>query len=377
MEMAPLPPGYRFQPTDAELILYYLKRKILGKKLRPNPVTEIDIYQFAPWDLPGKSSMPTGDLQWYFFCTCGRKYPTGSRTNRSNQAGHWKATGKDRKVVCNSRTVGMKRTLVFHAGKGRKEKRTDWVMHEYRLVESEVPNAGVRLDDFVLCKVYQKSGPGPRIGEQYGAPLEEEEEEMNDANGEAYCLSHSSAPGPSHGGVLNFAGQSVSDGGRVSLSLLSANNGKSSSSGVRPDRASHPDVNWDRIHIQQLADILGFLSTNPVGQDGPPSDSTAYHDTEALFDDSEAIFDIADQVVPSSLVSLCKQCDSCGVRLVDPFLEPVAGEVYLELNDLLLCHAGHVPHGSSHEGPQHWIRQRPFVHSSSAASGTVSAAVSG
>lgn len=228
---------------------------------------------------------------------------------------------------------------------------------------------------------------------------------MNDANGEAYCLSHSSAPGPSHGGVLNFAGQSVSDGGRVSLSLLSANNGKSSSSGVRPDRASHPDVNWDRIHIQQLADILGFLSTNPVGQDGPPvnflsvscyllyahsvnsiltfclvwmqSDSTAYHDTEALFDDSEAIFDIADQVVPSSLVSLCKQCDSCGVRLVDPFLKPVAGEVYLELNDLLLCHAGHVPHGSSHEGPQHWIRQRPFVHSSSAASGTVSAAVSG
>ena len=89
--------------------------------------------------------MPTGDLQWYFFCTCGREYPTGSRTNRSNQAGHWKATGKDRKVVYNSRTVGMKRTLVFHAGKGRKEKRTDWVMHEYRLVESEIPNAGVRL----------------------------------------------------------------------------------------------------------------------------------------------------------------------------------------------------------------------------------------
>jgi hypothetical protein len=51
--MAPLPPGYRFQPTDAELTLYYLKRKILGKKLRRNPVTEIDIYQFAPWDLPG------------------------------------------------------------------------------------------------------------------------------------------------------------------------------------------------------------------------------------------------------------------------------------------------------------------------------------
>lgn len=91
------------------------------------------------------------------------------------------------------------------------------------------------------------------------------------------------------------------------------------------------------------------------------SDSTTNHDTEALFDDSEAIFDITDQVVPSSLVNLCKQCDSCGVRLVDPLLEPVAGELYLELNDLPLCHAGHVPEGSSqalvllngacHEGP--------------------------
>lgn len=124
-------------------------------------------------------------------------------------------------------------------------------------------------DDFVLCKVYKKNGPGPKIGEQYGSPFEEEEEEMNDANGDAYCLSHSSAPGPRHGGVFNSAGQSVSDCGRVSLSLLSAKNGKSSSSGVRPDRASRPDVNWDRIHIQQLADIMGCLSTNPVGQDCP------------------------------------------------------------------------------------------------------------
>jgi hypothetical protein len=91
------------------------------------------------------------------------------------------------------------------------------------------------------------------------------------------------------------------------------------------------------------------------------SDSTAYHDTEVVLDDSEAIFDMTDQVVPSSLVSLCKQCYSCGVRLVDPLLEQVAGEVYLELNDLRLCHAGHVPDGSSqmlvllngacHEGP--------------------------
>lgn len=137
-------------------------------------------------------------------------------------------------MVYDNRTVGMKRTLVFHAGKAPKGTRTDWVMYEYRLVEGEIPDAGVRLDDSVLCKVHKKSGLGPKIGEQYGAPFEEED--LNDANGDASCLSPSvppaaphSAPGPSHGGVLNSAGQQLAavsntnGGGGASLSLSPAN----------------------------------------------------------------------------------------------------------------------------------------------------------
>ncbi|KAE8776853.1 NAC domain-containing protein 78 [Hordeum vulgare] len=355
MDMPPLPPGYRFHPTDVELTLYYLKRKLLGKKLHCNAVAEVDIYKFPPWELPAKSSMPTGDLQWYFFCTRGRKYSVGYRTNRSTEGGYWKATGKDRQVVYENRTVGMKRTLVFHAGKAPKGTRTDWVMYEYRLAQGEIPDAGVRLDDSVLCKVHKKSGLGPKIGEQYGVPFEEVEEELNDAKGDASCLSPSAPPaapqsasGPSRGDVLNSAGEQL-----VSLSLSPSNNGESAASGARPDRASCPDVNWDSIHVHQLADIIGHISTNPVGQDGPSSDlTTANQDTEALSDNSESIFDIAHQVVPSSLgSSLCKQCDKCGVRLVDPLLEPVAGEPYVELNDLLSrCGAaGHVRDGSSSE----------------------------
>lgn len=33
----------------------------------------------------------------------------------------------------------------------------------------------VEQDAFVLCRVFQKSGTGPKNGEQYGAPFEEEE----------------------------------------------------------------------------------------------------------------------------------------------------------------------------------------------------------
>jgi hypothetical protein len=58
MAMTSLPPGFRFHPTDVELTVYYLKRKLLGKKLRCNAVTDIDLYKFAPWDLPGEFSLP-------------------------------------------------------------------------------------------------------------------------------------------------------------------------------------------------------------------------------------------------------------------------------------------------------------------------------
>lgn len=53
MSQAMLPPGFRFHPTDEELILYYLKRKVMGKKFQFMPISEVELYKFAPWDLPG------------------------------------------------------------------------------------------------------------------------------------------------------------------------------------------------------------------------------------------------------------------------------------------------------------------------------------
>ncbi|KAI4373057.1 hypothetical protein MLD38_011223 [Melastoma candidum] len=53
-------------------------------------------------------------------------------------------------------------------------------MHEYRLTDEELEKAGVPQDAFVLCRIFQKSGPGPKNGEQYGAPFVEEEWEDDD-----------------------------------------------------------------------------------------------------------------------------------------------------------------------------------------------------
>ncbi|XVE55079.1 hypothetical protein DITRI_Ditri03aG0132100 [Diplodiscus trichospermus] len=170
-----LPPGFRFHPTDEELVLYYLKRKICKRKLKLDIIKETDVYQWDPEELPAQSILKTGDRQWFFFSPRDRKYPNGARSNRATRYGYWKATGKDRNVTCNSRTVGVKKTLVFYRGRAPKGQRTDWVMHEYTLDEEELKRCQNVKDYYALYKVYKKSGPGPKNGEQYGAPFKEEE----------------------------------------------------------------------------------------------------------------------------------------------------------------------------------------------------------
>jgi hypothetical protein len=81
-----------------------------------------------------------GSREWYFFTPRDRKYPNGSRPNRSAGSGYWKATGADKAVPSEEsggRTVGIKKALVFYAGRAPRGVKTDWIMHEYRLAEAD------------------------------------------------------------------------------------------------------------------------------------------------------------------------------------------------------------------------------------------------
>ena len=49
-----LPPGFRFHPTDEELIMYYLKNQATSKPCPVSIIPEVDIYKFEPWELPGE-----------------------------------------------------------------------------------------------------------------------------------------------------------------------------------------------------------------------------------------------------------------------------------------------------------------------------------
>ncbi|KAL1537161.1 NAC domain-containing protein 45-like [Salvia divinorum] len=148
-----LPPGFRFHPTDEELVAYYLDRKINGGTIELDVIPEVDLYKCEPWDLPDKSFLPSKDMEWYFYGPRDRKYPNGSRTNRATRSGYWKATGKDRIVHSQKRPVGMKKTLVYYRGRAPHGVRTDWVMHEYRLTST----TSTLKDSYALCRVMKKN----------------------------------------------------------------------------------------------------------------------------------------------------------------------------------------------------------------------------
>ncbi|WRX07999.1 NAC domain - like 2 [Theobroma cacao] len=124
-------PGFRFHPTEEELVDYYLKGTAMG-------MAEI------------------GEREWYFFVPRERRAGHGGKPNRTTKTGYWKATGSDRHIRCPKEPreiVGLRKTLVFYTGKAPKGCRTDWVMNEYRLIS----NTNIATEDIVLAKIYRKA----------------------------------------------------------------------------------------------------------------------------------------------------------------------------------------------------------------------------
>ncbi|KAE8662519.1 Protein CUP-SHAPED COTYLEDON 3 [Hibiscus syriacus] len=150
---ATLPPGFRFHPSDEELVCHYLYKKIANEEVLKGTLVEIDLHTCEPWQLPEVAKLNANE--WYFFSFRDWKYATGFRTNRATTSGYWKVTGKDRTVIdpITQEVVGMRKTLVFYMNRAPNGIKTGWIMHEFRLETPHMPpKTGYCVESFIRAK---------------------------------------------------------------------------------------------------------------------------------------------------------------------------------------------------------------------------------
>ncbi|CAO2177796.1 unnamed protein product [Urochloa humidicola] len=196
-------PGVRFAPTDQDLIVHYLGRKLRGEPLPTDIVIDgYDAYAEHPEKLVAKLGEAV-DGAWYMFSPRDRKYAGGMRPQRdtSDGEGHWKAVEAEKQVLGGGadgkEVVGAKRGLTFHGhssqvdamGKRRRVKSksnpTRWKMVEFvssnssRAARDGAAPDPMLLNDCVLCKITYRSQRAARR-----APARGKVEEDGDGNGE-------------------------------------------------------------------------------------------------------------------------------------------------------------------------------------------------
>ncbi|XP_074557807.1 NAC domain-containing protein 7-like [Curcuma longa] len=156
-----IPPGFRFHPTDVELVDYYLRKKVGARRIDLDVIKVVDLYKIEPWDLQEICRFGVEEQnEWYFFSHKDKKYPTGTRTNRATTIGFWKATGRDKPIYSKLSLVGMRKTLVYYKGRAPNGLKSNWIMHEYRLEINE--NGPPQEEGWVVCRVFKKRVPTAR-----------------------------------------------------------------------------------------------------------------------------------------------------------------------------------------------------------------------
>ncbi|MBA0809723.1 hypothetical protein Gohar_025349 [Gossypium harknessii] len=266
-----LPPGFRFHPTDEELVVHYLKKKASSTPLPVAIIAEVDLYKFDPWELPAKATF--GEQEWYFFSPRDRKYPNGVRPNRAATSGYWKATGTDKPVLTSGGTqkVGVKKALVFYGGKPPKGIKTSWIMHEYRLADNKNNNKppgydfsnkknSLRLDDWVLCRIYKKNNTHRPLDQDKDDSIDDMLGSIqpsisigNQHNNPKFQFA-SKGTATSFGTLLENHEHSLFDGMMGNNSDEGINNGSMSQSIVNPLKRNLPSLFWtDETSIEPQA----------------------------------------------------------------------------------------------------------------------------
>ncbi|XP_050230177.1 NAC transcription factor 32-like [Mercurialis annua] len=178
------PSGYRFWPTDTQLILDYLHKKVHHQPLPLNRIMNVDLYKFNPGNL-ADIYKDYGEGEWYFFTPRDKN----NRRLRASGDGYWIGGEAAEPIRHNSIIIGRKNTFIFYIGKHPNGSSTDWIMNEFILenpppaplpnIDPDGQEPNPELDDCVLCQIYKECA---RFFSEDDEPESPRAEEIDDNN---------------------------------------------------------------------------------------------------------------------------------------------------------------------------------------------------
>ncbi|KAM6552761.1 hypothetical protein CsatB_013523 [Cannabis sativa] len=155
-----LPPGYVFAPSEEELIVDYLEKKVNGHSL-PMHINEDNVYLYNPWQLIQKYPLQRFDEGCLYLFSPLHKLSEGGnkRPSRSAGDGHYRSSRCYPIISSEGNTIGYETHLKFYMGKPSNkdddDNKTNWLLTEYRLMNKQPNNNNkTTLDECVLCKLY-------------------------------------------------------------------------------------------------------------------------------------------------------------------------------------------------------------------------------
>lgn len=143
------PPGFRFAPTEAELIMDYLQKKVMGQPIdyNPNPVMEIDLYgNEEPSQICRALGRAEHEELYVFTLVRSKSGAGGAHMSRRAGNGTWKGNHKAKPCFDHMGThIGCRTTLNFF---DNMSKRTSWIMHQYTLPHQQ--------QGWTLCRIHNE-----------------------------------------------------------------------------------------------------------------------------------------------------------------------------------------------------------------------------
>ncbi|XP_069153742.1 NAC domain-containing protein 104-like [Solanum lycopersicum] len=149
-----LPPGFSFDPTDEELVLYYLKSKIASNL--PFNIPHLHFSSSDPSQLNERALWSKN--QWYFFSQ------VKENNNRATGRGYWKELNMNEPIILKNcgekeKIIGIKKKFVYCITSNIHEQvQTNWIMEEFHLTRENE-----KLLEWVVCRVHESKNNSERI----------------------------------------------------------------------------------------------------------------------------------------------------------------------------------------------------------------------